>query len=312
MKLITALACSLALLSFQGQAPRTLQPDPPNGCSDCPAWNAHKAPFRVFADTYYVGTAGLSAMLVTSDAGHVLLDGALPQSAALIDANIRALGFRTEDVKLILNSHAHFDHAGGIAALQRVSGATVAASPSGAAALRRGLPTEDDPQIAFGPRFQAFPPVKDVQVVSDGEVLRVGPLAITAHFTPGHTPGSTTWTWKACEPAAPAPRCLDIVYADSLTAASAPSFRFTGDATHPSRVEAFRASIARVAALPCDIVISTHPSFTALDDKLTRRGGLAPGAAGDPFVDSEGCRTYAAGAAKRLEDRVAEEQQKKP
>jgi metallo-beta-lactamase class B len=127
-----------------------------------------------------------------------LLDGGLPQSAPLIDASIRKLGFRTEDVRLIVNSHAHYDHCGGIAALQRTSGAIVTASASGARAIESGEPPADDPQYAFG-KANDFPPVKRVKVVADSETLRVGDLAITAHLTPGHTPGSTTWAWRSCE-----------------------------------------------------------------------------------------------------------------
>src|SRR4051794_21407403 len=173
--------------------------DPPKKCDSCAAWNQPRQPFRVFGNTYYVGVAELASVLVTSPAGHVLLDGDLPQSAEQIDASIRALGFRTEDVKLILASHAHFDHVGGIAALQRVSHAKVAASASAAAALRQGLPTADDPQIALGEAFMSFPRVAEVEAVEDGQTLRVGDLAISAHLTPGHTPGGVTWTWRACE-----------------------------------------------------------------------------------------------------------------
>ena len=122
------------------------------------AWNAAHEPFRVFGNTYYVGVAGLSSVLVASDQGLILLDGGLPQSAPLIDASIRKLGFRTEDVRLILNSHTHYDHAGGIAALQRVSGAIVAASASGARAIESGGPPADDPQYAFGKEANRFPP----------------------------------------------------------------------------------------------------------------------------------------------------------
>ena len=107
-------------------------------CDNCDEWNEPQAPFNIFGNTWYVGTGGLSAILVTGPEGHVLLDGALPQSAAQIQANIEALGFRIGDVKLIVNSHEHFDHAGGIAALQRASGATVAASAAGRARAAPG------------------------------------------------------------------------------------------------------------------------------------------------------------------------------
>ena len=295
---------AFAALVFSSQASPSLRPDPPNKCSACDEWNQPREPFRIFGNAYFVGTAGLSAILITSDRGHILLDGGLSQSAPLIDANIRKLGFRTEDVKLIVNSHGHYDHAAGIAALQRASGAVVAASASGAQALQRGENTPDDPQYGFGRAANAFPPVKSVRVVKDQEVVEIAGLAIQAHDTAGHTPGSTTWTWRSCE----GTRCLNMVYADSISAVSAPGFRFTGDATTPSRVEQFRRSIATVAALPCDIVITTHPSATNLDGKLKRRAGKP---AVDPLIDPQGCRVLAAAATKQLDARIAEETGKK-
>jgi len=281
--------------------PAAIKADPPKKCESCDGWNAPQEPFRVFGSTYYVGVAGLSSVLVASDKGGlILLDGGLPQSAPLIDASIRKLGFRTEDVRLIVNSHAHYDHAGGIAALQRASGATVVASASGARAIEGGEPPADDPQYAFGQDANGFPPVKGVKVVADGETLRVGDLAVTAHLTPGHTPGSTTWTWRSCE----GQRCLDVVYADSLNAVSTPGFRFSGDATHPSLEAAFRRSISTVGSLPCDILLAVHPGFAGLEGKLKRRREQ-PGS--EPFVDPTACRTYAGDAAKRLDQRIAEE-----
>jgi metallo-beta-lactamase class B len=292
----------VALLSVIAAADdgAALKADPPKKCDSCEGWNAAREPFRVFGNTYFVGPAGLGAVLIASDDGHILLDGALTQSAPLIDASIRKLGFRTEAIRLIVNSHAHYDHAGGIAALQRVSGATVAASPSGALALEQGGPGADDPQYAFGHATNDFPRVSGVRAVKDGETLRVGALAITAHLTPGHTPGSTAWTWRSCEGA----RCLDMVYADSLNAVAAPGFRFTGDGSRPSLVDSFRKSIATVAGLPCDVILTVHPEFADLDGKLRRRT-QEPGS--DPFVDPSACRAYAAAAATRLDQRMAEE-----
>ena len=278
-----------------------MRTDSPKVCDSCADWNVARQPFRIFGNSYYVGVAGLSAVLVTSDTGLILLDGGLPQSAPLIDANIRKLGFRTENVRLIVNSHAHFDHAGGIAALQRASGATVAASASGARAIESGEPPVDDPQYAFGSQANRFPAVKHVKVVVDGETLHVGPLTVTAHLTPGHTPGSTTWTWRSCE----GTRCLDIVYADSLNPVSAPGFRFTGDTHHPNIAEAFRRSISTVRSLPCDILLAVHPGFAGMDEKLKR---LREEPTSEPFVDATACRTYAADATKRLDQRIAEEQ----
>lgn len=301
---------AIAAAALLGQA--ALQPDAPIKCSSCDEWNIPVEGFRVFGNTYYVGTAGLSAMLITSDQGHILLDGGLTQSAPLIAANIRKLGFKLEDVKLILNSHAHYDHAAGIAALQRASGATVVSSASGAQAFSVGTAVADDPQVGFGKVENAFPAVKNVRVVKDQEVVRVGPLAVQMHNTAGHTPGSTTWTWQSCDPSARAPGardgCLNMVYADSLSSVSAPGFRFTGDAKTPSRVEQFRKSINTVGELPCDIMITTHPMFTDLAGKLKKRAAQPPV---DPFIDPQACRAYAANAMKALDARVAEESKQK-
>jgi metallo-beta-lactamase class B len=317
------LAAALILLSFvQSQ----LVSDPPHKCGDCAAWNTPRDPFPVFGNTYYVGSDGLSALLITGDAGHILLDGGLSQTAPLIDANIRALGFKTTDVKLIAVSHGHFDHGGGVASLQRFTGAVVAASPSTAAALRRGENTPDDPQFGFGREFNGFPAVKTVREMADGEVIRVGNLALTVHHIPGHSPGSTAYTWQSCPPPRPeaatarsrrsspddsrakadqAGKCLNMVYADSLTSGSAPGFKYG------PRLDSFRRSIEKVAALPCDIVLSPHPFFTHVDAKLKRRVEMN-GQGTDPFIDSNGCKAYAADGMKRLEARRAEESQPPP
>lgn len=290
------IAAAIAVLMSFGQA--TLRPDPPIKCSSCDEWNEPIEPFQVYANTYYVGTAGLSALLVTGDAGHILLDGGLSQSAPLIEASIRKLGFKLGDVKLILNSHAHYDHAAGIAALQRASGATVVSSASGAQGFAIGNAVPDDPQAGFG--NNDFPAVKNVRVVTDKEVVRLGPLAIQMHNTAGHTPGSTTWTWQSCADG----KCLSMVYADSVSAVAAPGFRFTGDASTPSRVDQFRKSITTVGELPCDIMITTHPMATDLAGKLKKRSAKP---AVDPFIDPQACRVLAANAMKALDARIAEE-----
>jgi metallo-beta-lactamase class B len=275
--------------------------DTPIACASCEEWNRPHEPFKIFGNTYYSGPAGLSSLLIASSKGLVALDGGLPQSAPVIDANIRKLGLHTEDVRLIVKSHAHFDHAGGIAALQRLSGARVAASAQGAQALAHGEPTEDDPQYRSGhDPERRFPPVPNVEVVNDGEALTVGDVTITAHMTPGHTPGSTTWTWRSCE----AGRCLDIVYADSLNPVSDVGFRFKGDATHASLIPLFRRSIETVDRLPCDLMIAVHPDLAGIDEKLVWR---AKGVTPDPFIAASACHAYAADASQKLATRIAEE-----
>ena len=269
-------------------------------CKDCAAaWNATQAPFRIYGDTYYVGVRGLSSILITSDRGHILIDGDLPESVPKIAASIRALGFRLEDVKLILNSHVHVDHAGGIAALQELSGAEVAASAASAAVLRSGHSGPDDPQ--FG-QLSVIPRVKRVRVISNDETLRVGPLEVTAHLTPGHTPGGTSWSWESCEQA----RCLNIAYVDSLAPISSDTFLFTHNTTYPNVLHDFEQSFAAIRALSCDILLTPHPEASRLWSRLERRDhGEA-----DALVDADACRHLADAARKRLEERVAKEASK--
>lgn len=276
----------------------TVVPDPPKACSSCDEWNIPHEPFQVFGNTYYVGTAGLSSILVTSKRGLILIDGGLSQSAPLIADSIRKLGYRIEDVRLILNSHTHHDHAGGLAALQRASGAIVAASPASALALKQGGPTSDDPQFAFGREINGFPSIAKVKVVADDETLRVGDLEIRARFTPGHTPGGTSWTWRSCE----GTRCLDMVYADSLNAVSAPGFNFASDSS------AFGDSIARVAQLRCDVLMAPHPGQFDMETKFQSRRHRPPR---NPFIDPKGCESYAAAAKLKLEKRIEDDRASK-
>jgi len=260
------------------------------------AWNTPVPAVRLFANTYYVGTRGLSAVLLTGDQGHILLDGGLPESADGIMRSIRGLGFRVEDVRLIVTSHAHFDHVGGVAAIQRASGAAVAASASAAAVLRNGRSGPDDPQYGIA---RDFPPVDSVRVIADGDTLRVGPVAIVARFTPGHTPGGTSWSWRSCDGA----RCQDFVYADSQAPVSADGFFFTRSATYPGAVADFGRGFDLLERLPCDVLITPHPEASGLWERLAARDR------GDPegLRDPGGCRRYVAQARERLARRLASE-----
>ncbi len=263
-------------------------------------WSQPQSPVRLYGHSYYVGSAGIAVVLIDSGDGLILIDGSLPQNAPMIEANLRTLGFKPEDIKYVLNSHAHFDHAGAIAQLASVGGATVVASPSGIAALRAGRPVADDPQAADAQG--GFPAVTTAtRAMADGEVLRLGRAAITAHYTPGHTPGSTTWTWRDCE----GTRCLNLVFGDSITAVSSPGFHFLADATHADLTPRLRNSIAILAGLPCDILVPAHADRAGFDQRLQRatRGQTSP----NPFIAPQACREYAAGFSQFLEQRIARE-----
>ncbi|MBA3885311.1 MAG: subclass B3 metallo-beta-lactamase [Acidobacteria bacterium] len=258
-------------------------------CASCTEWNAPQRPVHLFGNTYYVGTRGLASVLIASPEGHVILDGGLPDSAPLILANIKALGFDPAHVTLILNSHAHFDHAGGIAALQRASGARVAASPASARVLKSGTALPEEPQ--HGLLFD-MPPVPAIEGLTDGQTLRVGRLALTAHFTGGHSPGGTSWSWESCE----GDRCLAFVYADSLTPVSADEYQFS---RNPSVVADFERSYAVLERASCDVLLTPHPAASALWERVASRP--------DGLVDGEACRRYAATGRRQLEERLARE-----
>jgi metallo-beta-lactamase class B len=259
-------------------------------------WSQPQEPVRLYGNTYYVGTRGLSSVLITSNAGHVLIDGDLPETVPQILANVRQLGFEARDIKFILNSHAHFDHAGGIAELQKVTGAKVISSASGAAALERGAGGQDDPQYTLR---DTFPAVAEVDVLEDGGTLELGDLALTVHYTPGHTPGGTSWTWQSCEQN----RCLNLVYADSLNAVSSDDFKYSGDPRYPRAADDLKKSISRIERLPCDILISAHPEGSDLWTKVERRRA----GQSDALIAKDACRTYAEAGRKRLESRLAKE-----
>lgn len=265
-------------------------------CSQCEAWNKDQAPFHIFGNTYYVGTHGLSAVLVTSDSGHVLIDGALPQSAPLIARHVEQLGFRMSDVKVILNSHPHVDHAGGIAELQKMSGATVYGSDNAVTVLKSGKAGRNDPQSGVLPEF---PGAENVEALGARKSIRVGALEVNVVHTPGHTPGGTTWTWRSCE----GDRCLDLVYGDSLNAVADETFKYSGDARYPTAEADMRASIAAVEALPCDILIAAHPEFSGLWSVFDERGRGDRARA----VDRSACKRYGAAARERLEKRLQAE-----
>lgn len=247
-------------------------------------WLTPAPPVKIFGASYLVGFGGLSVALIDTGEGLVLIDGALPQAAPAILANVRTLGFDPKDIKFILSTEPHWDHAGGLAALARDTGATVVASARGAEGLRAGAMAADDPQLAYG---GTWPGVERLRVVKDGDLLRLGKTAITARATPGHTMGSMSWSWQACEGKA----CKAIVFASSLNPVSADGYRFTSAAGNPF-VAGFEKSYRTMDALACDILISAHP-----DNAGEGRYNDKPGA----------CRAYADRSRGLLAARLAKE-----
>ncbi len=257
-------------------------------CAGKQGWSDPAPPIRIFANVYDVGTCGVVVLLIAGPDGHILIDGATAQAAPDVAGNIERLGFELADVKLMLASHEHLDHVGGTAELQRRTRARLMVLPEARYAVESGLLAPDDPQFGLYP---PFPAARVDAVLQDGQTVSVGPLELTAHSTFGHVRGSTTWTWTSCEGSV----CRVIVYADSVTAAAAPGYRFSD---HPEHVERFRASLRKIGELPCDILITPHPAVSNL---YARLAGEAP------LVNTQACADYAAAAAGKLDERLASE-----
>jgi metallo-beta-lactamase class B len=280
--MILTLSLSAALLASP-DAPVPHHDQNPIMCSRCVDWNQHVEPYQLAANTWYVGTKGLASVLVVDKKGLVLIDGGLPQSAEQILDNVRKAGFDPANIHWILNSHAHFDHAGGIAALARITGAKVAAGRDGVIALTKGPYHPDDPQAGYGEEAR-FPSLSHVRAMDGGSVITVGSTTITAVASPGHAPGGMSWRWEACRDSV----CRDVVYLDSLNPVSTEDYRFTD---HPEIVKALRATIDRLAALPCDVAMAAHP------DQL-------PAA---PNATTTRCMAYADEARENLRKRLEKE-----
>lgn len=257
-------------------------------CGESTDWDKRAPAVRIHANTYLVGTCGISSILITGSDGHVLIDGGTEAGAEVIAANIRALGFKLTDVKYLLHSHEHLDHVGGTARLQQLTGATLIASAPAKRVLDTGLPSTDDPQAGMHKPFRA---ATVGRVIGDGGEVRFGNLLLTAMTTPGHTPGALSWRWESCEGAV----CRTMVYADSLSPVSRDDYKFSA---HPATLAAFRASIAKVAASRCEILLTPHPSSSAMKERMTGK---------QPLFDENGCRNYAATLTRKLDERLAKE-----
>jgi len=258
-------------------------------CGTRDGWSDPAPPAQIFGNVWDVGTCGITVLLVTSPAGHILIDSGPADAAGYVTDNILSAGFEPRDVRWIVMSHEHNDHVGGFAALKAATGARIAARAVAARALAQGQVGPDDPQAAI---HQAFPPVQADRILEDGETLALGPLRLTMHLTPVHSPGSASWTFQATDGQG---KSATISYADSLTTIAADGYRF---ADHADRVAAVRSGLATAASLPCGILVTPHPGASNLFERLAGRA---------PLEDAAACRTYAEEARARFEQRLAGE-----
>lgn len=276
-----------ATASTENAAPEFVQEAFLETCKPWDEWSKPAPPFRIYGNTYYVGTCGIAAILITGDEGHVLIDGGPSDGGPLVEASIEELGFQIEDVKILLHSHEHTDHVGGLAYIQRRSGAQMIASKGAVRALQTGETQADDPQHGM---FDPFEPVDVAFAIGSYNPVTLGKTTMMPIETPGHTAGALTWFWWSCEQS----DCKTLVYADSLSPISNDQYRF---GVVPLVVEFYRAGLAELAQLPCDMLFTPHPSSSQMIRRM-KAGGLESGMT---------CREYAQSIEERLDKRLADE-----
>ena len=253
-------------------------------------WLTPIAPLRISDHVWQIGTANITALLVKTGQGAVLIDGGMPQVAELLLANMKRLGVAPHELRFILHSHAHADHAGPLAAIKRATGARLVSNAESAVLLARGGSND----IHFGDDI-LFPPVHADRLLQDGEVIELGGMAFTVAFTPGHTPGSMSWTWTDTRKGAP----VRIAYADSL---SAPGYKLVGNPAYPTLLDAFKRSAAIVRKLPCDLLLTPHPDQSGWDYANAAR----------PHPQPLSCTAYADAAEQRLKQQLEDQRKQQP
>ena len=311
------LVAALAALATLGAAPPKLadqrraaaSKDIAGACQGRDGWSDPAPPAHVHGRTWYVGTCGITALLIETGAGLVLIDTGPADAAPHVLANVRALGFDPRTIKWVLMTHEHFDHVGGMAHLLKQTGARLLTGASAAAVMRSGYhgkapdelestdaqtgsgqPAADDPQASWLAK-EPMEPVTVSRVLGHRQSLRVGGTRFTMHANPTHSPGSTSWTWRSCEGAA----CLTIAYADSNSTISTDDYHFS---KHPERVDAARAGLRVIEALPFDRLLTPHPGQSAVLERLSGT---------EPLLEPRACAAYSARGSMRLADRLAKE-----
>ncbi|MFL6275500.1 MAG: subclass B3 metallo-beta-lactamase [Blastocatellia bacterium] len=257
------------------------------------SWNRPVKPFRIIGNIYYVGAYEVSAFLITSPQGHILLDSGFAETVPQIRGNVKQLGFKLEDVRLLINGHAHYDHAGGLAELKALTGAKLAASEADAAQLAIG----DRGDFQWGDAL-AFAPVKADRILHDGDTVEVGGVWLVAHLTPGHTKGNTTWTMEVKDGG----KTYNVVFIGST---SAPDYKLVNNAKYPKIVADYQRTFRVLESLPCDVFLGPHGSMFGLLDKMAKR---EQGAAANPFIDPQGYRQFVEESKKSFYEQLKAQQ----
>ena len=238
-------------------------------------WNKPFKPFQVIGNIYYVGTSSLACYIIKTKSGLILLDTALQESSPIVRANIEALGFKLKDIKIMISSHAHFDHVAGHADMKAATGAKVYATKADAEIMESGG------QKGFHPIKPFYKPIKVDKILKDGEAVRLGEITMIAHLTPGHTEGNTAWSMVVEENG----KKYNVVFTCSLSIN--PGVKMVNNPTWAGVADAYAKSFATLKTLPCDVFLGPHAPFFAMEEKV-KRIGTQP----NPFIDPQGLRNF--------------------
>jgi metallo-beta-lactamase class B len=261
-------------------------------------WSQPNKPYRIAGNIYQVGTKGIGVYLVTSSKGHILLDAATEKGAEVVEANIKSLGFKLSDIKFLIESHAHYDHVGGMARLKSVTGAKLVAMAGDKFALEHGTMDSDHED-----KLPGFKPVKVDRLIVDGGTLQLGEIKLTAHATSGHTKGDTSWTMVVRDPKIQKGKPLRVIFYGSTSVAGN---QLIGNKKYPNIVRDYRRTFAFLKTLKADIFLANHPEFADLAEKRTAQ--LAGKV--DAFVKPGEFAAFVKDSAESFEETLAEQRKK--
>lgn len=256
------------------------------------SWNQPVEPYRVIGNVYYVGASDITSFLIVTPKGHILLDSGFAETVPLIRRNVARLGFRMEDIKILINSQAHYDHSGGLAQLKQETGAQLAASEADAELLAAGGKGD----FHFGDRL-SYEPVKADRILRDGDRVKLGGVTMTARLTPGHTKGCTTWTMRVKE----GRKIYDVVFVGSTTV---PGYKLLGNNQYPNIVDDYERTFRMMKRLPCDVFLASHGNFYSMREKAEL---LAQGKSPNPFIDGRGYKNFLAETEKAFREQLRRE-----
>lgn len=279
------LLCLMSIFAWSGNA---------QYAKEVPEWNRPVEPFRIIGNIYYVGANDLTSYLIKTPAGSILLDSGFAETVPQIESNIKKLGFDLRDVKILLNSHAHYDHCGGLAALKQATGAKLFVSRADAVLIENGGKGD----YLFGDRLQ-FKPAKVDRLLDDGDKVELGGTVLTAHLTPGHTKGNTTWTMTVTENG----KRYDVVFVGSTTIN--PGTKLVGNEKYPGIAEDYAKSFRVLKSLHCDVFLGPHGRFFSLTEKAQKiREQSSP----NPFIDPDSYANFIEDTEKEYLDQLKKEQ----